>query len=579
MARIPGVEAFGARPNAGTSQVVPMRLGRESEAQARAAEAEARTAGAIQQFGQQLFQVGQRIQEREDRLSVVEQKSQFTQKMLDFESSLDGDTDYRTYGKRFSDAMAEAKQEALGNVKNDFMRKTLDADLGLDISQGLARMGKRAWAAEKDNGVAKMNEIITRNRELALNTDDPNLRESILNHTKQAIQTVAENGYISKAQAEKLSQDVAVDTAKAWLSLQPAQKQAKILKSGEGIAELIPADQRKVLLDRIDTRGVSQAHADEIWASDQSDKDMLKEARKIEDAKTRDETVTRLKSRINERDALQKDAERAAFNASMDAVIDSNSIDSIPPEIWESMNGQQRVRVRDYVEARAQKAAKGVSEDDWQVLDEIDHQIATGEITNTEQLQQYEPFLRDATLRSLRKKVQKRDTVPGTQIQRAFELRVGKTRAKWGEDQRQEFLAFQSYVLDRVRDTRPEDLDHFADRWFMEGGGTQDAFLSDDPNTLGESIRAGRTDFVIDVPPADEAAVNETRNILLDAGAEMPDSDTFYTDHYLDAKRALEAQDQAVTPSSVAAIAILRNSGTRVTLDRIRAVEAALNDR
>ncbi len=581
MARLPTAADLGQNEQLRSQSVVPIQLGRAEQAQARAAEAGIQQGQAISGAGRTVMEIGQRMQEREDKINYVREKSNFIQSMVAAETEIgaDGDTDYKTFGPRFNEKITKAKRDAISKIKNPDLKAQFEADADLDIQQGFSRMAAKSWSLERDNGVASMKDVITKNREMYLTVADPKLRESLMHGSQTAVQAALQNGYISKEQADQFSRNLGQDYAKGWISLQPAQAQAAILTSGEGPAAMIPADERKSLLDSIDYRGVSQGHADEIWSTGKTDAQKLADAHKIPDAKIRDEVVTRLKTRINERDALKQAVNDKAFSDAKDSLITNGwNIDAIPKDTWNNLSGDQRFALTQDMMSMADKLANGRKSDDWEVLDEIDSKIESGEITSTDQLRAYEPYLKDSTLSAKRKQVQKRDVVSGTDMQKAFELRTGKTKAKWGESQRVEYIAFQDYLLKNIKETRPEDMDKFADKWFMDGRGTNDRTFTDDPNTFGESFMKGRSDFVIQTPDVDKEAVQSSMTVLTNKGYKLPETDVFYTDLYLDATRVLEANNYPVTPNSVAAFAILKQSGKRTTVDRIRAVEEALSE-
>lgn len=581
MARLPTAADLGQSEQLRSQGVVPIQLGRAEQAQARAAEAGIQQGQAISGAGRTVMEIGQRMQEREDKINYVREKSNFIQSMVATEGEIgaEGDTDYKTFGTRLNEKLTKSKQDAIAKIKNPDLRAQFEADADLDIQQGLSRMAAKSWSLERDNGVASMKDVITKNREMYLTVTDPKLRESLMHGSQTAVQAALQNGYISKEQADQFSRSLGHDYAKGWISLQPAQTQAAILTSGEGPAAMIPADERKALLDAIDYRGVSQGHADQIWESGKTDAQKLTEAHKIPDAKIRDEVVTRLKTRINERDALKAAVNDKAFSDAKDSLITNGwSIDAIPRRTWENLSGDQRFALTQDMMSMADKMANGRKSDDWEVLDEIDSKIESGEITSADQLREYEPYLKDSTLSAKRKQVQKRDTVSSADMQKAFELRTGKTKAKWGESKRVEYIAFQDYILKNIKETRPEDLNNFADRWFMEGRGQNNEWLANDPDTFGEAAMKGRSDFVINTPDTDKESVTSAMVLLNSKGYKLPETDVFYTDFYLDASRTLEAGSHPVTPNSVAAYAILKQSGKKITMDNIRAVEDALNE-
>ena len=579
MPRLPDYTSLGSTQLKSRS-VVPLQLGRAEAAQADAARAEGQAAQAIGNIGDAVARIGERIQERRDKLTYVKEKSKFLQALTLAESEIGegDDTEYETYGNRYIDRVNEAKKESIGQIKNPDMRGQFEADADLDITQGLTRMAAKSWAMEVNHGVKDVQSTIKDSRDLYLSSSD-SVRESVLNNVNKSIDIAAENGYLKPAQAEALKRSTARNYAEGWISLQPAQEQARLLKSGEGVAELFDADERKAMIEKIDTRGASQAAADEIWSSGKSDKDMLKASEQISDPKLRDETKSRIKTRINEREAVKTQAENDAFNDGMALVVENNSLDAVPVGTWKTMNGTQQARLRDYVEARADKLVNGRKTDDYEVLDEIDNMIRTGELNETSQLAPYEPFLRNATIRAKRKEILKRDVVKSSDMQKAFELRSNKTKAKWSNNQRKEFIAFQEFVLDRVKETgRPEDVDHLADTWFMEGYSKDASIWTDDPDTFGQGVMKGK-EFIIKTPETEQESVGQTLTILQGIeGFEVPKGglDEFYTNTYNDGQRYLEVNDYPVTPRSMAAYSLLKASGSKVSVDRIRALEGEL---
>lgn len=578
MPRIPDETALGQRPTLRSRDVVPITLGREEQA-------EMEVSQAVSAAGRTVLDISNRIQERKDRRQIVEKKSEFLQNLIANETQFEGDTEYQTFGKRFYEDAQEAKKKALEGIDSPSLRAQFEADADLDIQRGIARMAKKSWQMEKNDGVAAMGRTIANNRELYLSADDGAYRNSILSNTQNAIEMARVNGYISPEQAEEMSRAAGQEYAEAYISMQPAKEQIRMLKSGEAAAELIPADRRKALLEKVDMRGASQEAADEIVASGVSDQEMVKRAKEIDDPVIRDETLTRIKSHINTRDAIERQTQQQAFEEAKGILVEADSLDSIPPETWKTLNGGQKLQLRDYVETRAAKAAQGRKSDNYDVLDEVDQRIESGDITDPAQLAIYEPYLRDATIRAKRKQIQKRGEVSGAEMRRAFEDRIGKTRAKWGDADREQWIAFQDYVANNIQETRrPEDLDHWADKWFMEGYSTQGsriaAFFGAGPDTFGEALTEGRTDFLVPVKDTDAQDVDDALDILRSAGQEIPKNktarDEFYTQFYLDGTRFMNAQDYPVTPSSMAAYAILKQAGKPLTLENLRYVESQL---
>jgi len=189
--------------------------------------------------------------------------------------------------------------------------------------------------------------------------------------------------------------------------------------------------------------------------------------------------------------------------------------------------------------------------------------------------------LKDSTYRSLRRKIEKRGTVSATLVQRSFEDRIGRPRSKWTKADKQQWISYQGYILDNVKETkRPEDIDKWADKWFMEGYGTKDEFLRDDPNTYGEAYTKGRKDFIISTPDEDAPAVSAAMDHLRNSGMKVPETEDaqneFYTKYYLDANRWFSARDIVSSPDRIAAYSVLKSQNKPVTEANIEYVAGQL---
>ena len=327
--------------------------------------------------------------------------------------------------------------------------------------------------------------------------------------------------------------------------------------------------------------GDAQKAADKITATGGTASEQLQAAREIKDPDTRNKAVLLVKQRQAESKSYLETDQKNALDDTWRIVVNSGDINAIPQHTWSRLSGEGQKQVMGYLTARADKTLKGRQTDDFAKLDQVEKAIELGDITDPKQLQHYEPFLKDSTLKTLRTKIEKRGEIKPTLVQRAFEDRLGTSRARWGDGDRNQWLTFQKYILDNVRDTkRPEDLDLWADRWFMKGYGTQDTFLRNDPNTYGEAAIAGRKDFVLDTPDAAKGPVKEAMDLLAKKGVPVPKSsaagDEFYTTYYQDAHRYLTVHSTDPTPARIAAYAYLRGAGKPITVNNIDYVAGQL---
>lgn len=225
----------------------------------------------------------------------------------------------------------------------------------------------------------------------------------------------------------------------------------------------------------------------------------------------------------------------------------------------------QFVRYFDAKTARGDKDGK----DDIENLAKVETLIERGDLTNKAELAKYEPFFSKDTLKTLGNKIEKRGEVKPSEMRRVFEERKGKkldlakNSAEW--------MAFQGYLLDNVKETkRPEDIEVWADRWFMQGRGKNDEALTNDPNTYGEARTKGRKDFVIATPEDAAPFVDQTLAILSKNGVLIPKDrklarDEFYTTQGLEADRWATAHSVPSSPELTAAYALLKQNKKPIT--------------
>jgi hypothetical protein len=100
-------------------------------------------------------------------------------------------------------------------------------------------------------------------------------------------------------------------------------------------------------------RQQSQAKEDEIMARGLGEGAAMSEARKIKDAKLRDETVARLQRRFAEKDRIDADQRRKAKESAWQGVINGGSVDDIDPTTLANMDGTSISAMRTFEQKRA----------------------------------------------------------------------------------------------------------------------------------------------------------------------------------------------------------------------------------
>lgn len=584
MARLPTAADMGQRPAPYAPGPAQVQTGAETV-----------PGSALATFGATVSHLGQLIevqQKHNDTVAAEDAFNKLREKQLDLSLGQDGfqhkqgkDAEHgiiTDYEKKFDDATAQISK-SLGNDEQRQMfaqrahiaRQQYRNDLLSHVTQQQQAYARQVYKSgltvEREQGASRWQDpagvalSITRSGALI---DQQAQREG---WAPDAIKA-AKAAQTSAIHTEVIAQAVAAENtayAKQWYA---DHKQA-----------IDPADRPQIehLLHTSSVRADSQQQADRIVATGKPAADMLASARKIKDPDVRDATVKRIQARVDEQQALTRQDQQQAASDAWKAVVESGSRDAIPDATWARLDGQDQRQIVDYLSAKATKAAKGRSSDDYKVLDAAQRGIEQGDITDPAQLEPFVPFLKDGTVHTLRKLIDKRGHVSPTVIRRAFEDRLGKTRAHWGDGDREQFLAFQDYITQNVQKThRPEDIGSWSDQWFMSGYGAKDSFWHSDPSTFGAARMAGRTDFLIETPSDAQPKVAAALSLMQSAGAKIPQgksaTDEFYTRYQLSAERWFGDHGIAATPDAVAAFALLKGNGKPITIANLQHVAAQL---
>lgn len=319
-------------------------------------------------------------------------------------------------------------------------------------------------------------------------------------------------------------------------------------------------------------REVAQTAVDGIMSKGLGLSGALNLARQKYKGEEEDEITRRIKERFSEREASMGLGAKQSADAAWKIVANGGGRDQIPPALWSSLKGEEQMQFVRYFDA---KAAKGDKEgkDDIENLAKVETLIEQGDLTNKAELAKYEPFFSKDTLKTLGVKIDGRGKIAPKEMKRLFEERKDKTVSAAGLDEKgwAEWMAFQNYMLENVKETkRPEDMDVWADRWFMKGYGKGNSLFANDPDTFGEARTKGRKDFVIPAPESVAGQVDQTLAILQKNGVQIPKDkklarDEFYTTNVLEADRWAAAHEVVSTPELTAAYALLKQNKKPIT--------------
>lgn len=326
-------------------------------------------------------------------------------------------------------------------------------------------------------------------------------------------------------------------------------------------------------------RETAQTAADDIMAKNLPLDKALSEVRGKYSGDEEDEIARRIKERYSEAESAKALAVKQNADTAWKAITSGGGRKSIRPEVWNALPGEEQRQILDYLDAkyrRSQAEAKrdaAANVDDIGNLAKVEDMIEAGDITDRAQLARFEPFFSKRTLNTLSTKIDKRGVIKPTEVKALFEERKGAkvNVAKMNDSERAEWMAFQDYIMTNVKETkRPEDVDTWADRWFLKGYGKNDSFFTNDPDTYGEARVKGRKDFVIATPDAVKPNVDEALTILQRNGVAMPKDktlgrDEFYTKNVLEAERWFGAHGAQSTPAGVAAYTLLKQNKKPIT--------------
>lgn len=322
-------------------------------------------------------------------------------------------------------------------------------------------------------------------------------------------------------------------------------------------------------------REVTQTAVDDIMLKGLPLRESLALARDKFSGEEEDEIARRVKERFSETEAAINLGQKKAADEAWKVISSGGGRAQVPPAIWKAMDGRDQTMILDHIDAKIRRAKQDEKEekDDIAHLDAVETLIAQGDITEKAQLDRYAPFFTKNTLRTLGLKLDKRAVVAPTELRRVYEERKGAkiNPNEMNENEREDWMAFQQYLLENVKETkRPEDLDVWADRWFMRGAGTKDRTWVNDPNTFGEAKTKGRDDFLIFTPENRLNEADRVLTLLQKNGVDVPKNrvvarDEIYTKQMLEADRWAAAHGLITSPEITTAYVLLRQNRKPVT--------------
>jgi len=135
---------------------------------------------ALQGAGAQAFKANEDIRDAHAQMEVARAHSYVLQKSVDTINSFDGDPDYGTYTKRYSDSMSQVVNDAAKLIGDPQRQALFREAANQDILRGQQQLHQRARGMAADVGLTNMQQAVIANNSAALATQDPAMKARLL---------------------------------------------------------------------------------------------------------------------------------------------------------------------------------------------------------------------------------------------------------------------------------------------------------------------------------------------------------------------------------------------------------------
>ena len=429
-------------------------------------------------FANALQQYASDAKQRKDGLNLQKAKTHWAKRKLEADNAFDQDQDFETYLERYDQLLSKAETEASEMISNDRMKELFREDVSLSRVGGIEQMKDHAFSKEKDFGLADLQQLLTDNRELALNATTDADRQSAFDTMNDALGVSVLNGYLDADTAQAMREQVGVDAAIGTVQVQDLETQQKMLSENSGPVKLIPTDTRKKMLDTVNknlTNEQALGEADQIRLQGGTLEDRYKSANKITDLEVREKTKRQITTDFQREKNAQTVNEYDAFQVLAKDVIAGSTpqeVQSQNQELWGNLTAEQQGSIL----SMGQKKVT-----DLAAYHRINLALAEGQVEG------YVQFMRDADKLSsgefkhfsdlLSKPPE--ETKPLFTIQQDFARRVGEQQLDLSDKEKglaetllvEEFDRFQAVNPGEKpnADEQKEIMDHVFDKVVVEG--------------------------------------------------------------------------------------------------------------
>ena len=429
------------------------------------------------------------------------------------------------YGKEF-DKYAEGIEKDLSDNQKRYFREAYGREK-LDLDDSLSKHLFKESEEFEDQTVESS--LAAHREDAVLNYTDMNkVRQSMLGQEEQIMKHAQRKGLpaqwvkLKVKDAESKTHSGIIKKYLADGNDTAAEQYFKANQDGftAGDLEDVQTDLQEGVL-----RGKSMRASDVLFNKYQNSMSQaVSEARKIEDPRLRDETISRLKDNYALKEKADNERVENLHRSATDIIDQTGSVDKIPAEQWKQFSLSERSALKSYAKAKAEGA--GIATD-WAKYYELKIEMPRDEFINTN-LVKYKPVLGDAEfkeLSTLQAGLRKGDSRSSKQldgyrtdaqiVNDALAAAGYKTGSGASTAQKEKVNQFRKQVDDEVvrlqeqtkRKASNQEIQSIVDSLMIKGV-TQAGILWDTKKRRFE-LDPGEEFQDIEVPEADEKAITE----------------------------------------------------------------------
>lgn len=211
---------------------------------------------ALAELGMRAHAKYERDRQERSRFNAQVARSELLQADIDARKELETDRDWQTMPTRYQERMTKAREKAAQRITDPADRLLFDQAAKFDVERGAAEVRQLSRRMETDEGRAKLETTLVRNREAALTAKDAATRTAFVDSTLAMLDSAAKP---TASGAVFMSAEEAAERRRMWTSdygegvidLLPPDQQIAMLKKPDGTpAQFIPADRRAALTER-----------------------------------------------------------------------------------------------------------------------------------------------------------------------------------------------------------------------------------------------------------------------------------------------------------------------------------------